>query len=299
MPLTIADFIRHLSDNGVFYSLLIPFLIFTDLQRAARTLFVLTTGMIIALWLKECFQWPLPDGNLANTYAFPSGHMHFMTLAVNWLLFEITQRTTWRIIPVLCLYGWSIIMMGYHSTIDVIAGFVLGYLHFFCARTALVHHKTHPTYLGLSILIVMMYTQCPSNAFSTVLLTTHLVSGIVLFGVTHLKTPVNYTQQRALLWMSAAATAGLLLPFWLALVLSVGLYTTLQAQQRAKFKHSIALIPILLMVFALFDVPHKELNHVLVALFYTLFVGSILLIKWLDRPMRKSLFSETTGPLSY
>ena len=79
----------------------------------------------------------------------------------------------------------------------------------------------------------MMYTQCPSNAFSTVLLTTHLVSGIVLFGVTHLKTPVNYTQQRALLWMSAAATTGLLLPFWLALVLSVGLYTTLQAQQRA------------------------------------------------------------------
>ena len=78
----------------------------------------------------------------SNHRGFPSGHMTFL-LSVATSFFLLDRRSALLTIPVAALYGWLIVLLGYHSWLDL-----LGALALAIPVTLLVHrnsgYRTNP-----------------------------------------------------------------------------------------------------------------------------------------------------------
>ncbi|MGC6404608.1 MAG: phosphatase PAP2 family protein [Candidatus Comchoanobacterales bacterium] len=244
-PYLLASTIKHLTDNATIYSILLPFWLFVPKHQMVRSLFVLSTAMLIALALKEWFQWPLPEANLANTYAFPSGHTHMITLFLLWISFEC-GRTLWLyILPVAAIYGWSIVTMGYHHGIDVIGGLGLAIIHFFSFRYTITTELKNVAILAILVLLPLVYHACSTQLFASTLLTCCYLSGVTMLFINHTKN-INLSQSRIILWLGVACILSLLAHFFIALSVSFiqfGYYTQ-QNRQSSPYPFLIAIISI-------------------------------------------------------
>jgi len=113
-----------------------PFQLF--LLKKKEILLVFFSGALtwaLAIFLQLLFRIPRPALGLSNVYplftetafSFPSGHTMFFS-ALAFELFLINKRTGYLFILFALIIGLARIAAGVHYPIDVLAGFILGFV---------------------------------------------------------------------------------------------------------------------------------------------------------------------------
>lgn len=123
---------------------------FISEKQYGKALFLLLFTMIYNVYLKYCWQMPLPPP--LEGWAFPSGHMHCAFVFWGWL--AITYRKLWLsavITLLLCFVGYGLIYHGYHYPIDILGAAAFGSFSLFIysrlQKIPLMEAK--PYYLGM------------------------------------------------------------------------------------------------------------------------------------------------------
>lgn len=83
-------------------------------------------SMIVNMYLKSYFKVPLAP-HLGEGYAYPSGHFQLAFVIWVWMMYKLRWIPLYILTPVcLALYGWGVVVNGYHSWEDVTAAVLAG-----------------------------------------------------------------------------------------------------------------------------------------------------------------------------
>jgi hypothetical protein len=94
--------------------------VFVDRKLFARCLYLMMLTTIYNTILKDLFQLPLPATCPTEGFGLPSGHFHFMAILYLWIIVHFKNKYVRLLsLSVMAIYGYSIVIAGYHYAIDV------------------------------------------------------------------------------------------------------------------------------------------------------------------------------------
>ena len=106
----------------------------------ASVLYMACASMIINMYMKCYFKVPLAP-HLGEGYAFPSGHFQLTFVIWVWATYQLRLKWLYILTPLmLVLYGWGVVVNGYHTWADVGAAVVSGTV---IVALGMVWEKTH------------------------------------------------------------------------------------------------------------------------------------------------------------
>ena len=130
-----------------------------------RTYVIFLFSCILSAYLKSIWQIPHPNQQI---WAFPSGHMMFLTSIWMWLAYEFKNSfLAFLAVILLCLEGYTLIHYNYHNIYDILAG--VGFaimslpIYFFIFKSN--KNATHPT-CGILLISTILIYLIPNTNFT-------------------------------------------------------------------------------------------------------------------------------------
>jgi len=190
--------ILNLFDTTYFFFFLIPFVWFVVSRKwGIRLVYLSFTNALINFLLKQTFQTTRPaliDPDLAlvnvGGYSFPSGAAQYSMLFACILMFY--HRKIWsKILGVsfILLMGFSRLYLGVHYPIDILGGWVFGFLIFLIFKNNILKIEkkisTSPLKYLLSLIIAAAFLNVLILSKNVLLLSSMLISGSIGIYLSH------------------------------------------------------------------------------------------------------------------
>jgi hypothetical protein len=161
----IAAWILYPFQDLVMFSMLMLGYLVLNQAIFGRTILLTAFVQIFNFVLKSLFQIPLPAALHAQTFAFPSGHMHFYLAVFGWLAWEYQNRL-FQIIVILygLAFGAALIAMGYHDLDAVVASWLLvgcEFIGYYYLCRAIPYSKLPLLGLVIALICTIMLLETP------------------------------------------------------------------------------------------------------------------------------------------
>lgn len=104
-------------------------MVWIDRNVFSRAIILFLFSMLLGTLLKILFQIPLKP-HLGEGFALPSGHMFVNLSFWGYLAYAFRKRMIWSLLILFVpLYGYALVYLNFHDTIDIIAAIGLGILN--------------------------------------------------------------------------------------------------------------------------------------------------------------------------
>lgn len=142
---------------------------FYNRRRWGSALYILLFTMILAKFLKNIWQIPLPEHLGIKEYTFPSGHMQATVAFYGWVMLECRTKTVAAICSIIMLgVAFGLMHFGYHIPRDILGALGFAAVTLAIYRFLLIKFFINtPERIGilLSVIGLILIYQLPSIPF--------------------------------------------------------------------------------------------------------------------------------------